>query len=96
MLFLSIVFIFNSNLPIKINHENIDNYQHNFLTDLNKLDLRHWAIPLFNNNIKTDYESIYNAIFQSSNQRNYRDISFYKNVEEYQNLNSIEKHKILN
>ena len=95
MLFLSLVFIFNSNLPIKINDENIDNYHHNILTDLNKLDFRHWAIPLFNNNIKTNYESIYNAIYLSSNQKNFRNISFYKYVEEYQNLNKIEKQKIL-
>ena len=95
MLFLSLVFIFNSNLPIKINDENIDNYHHNILTDLNKLDFRHWAIPLFNKNIKTNYESIYNAIYLSSNQKNFRNISFYKYVEEYQNLNKIEKKKIL-
>jgi len=95
MFFLSIVFIFNSNLPIKINDENIENYQHNFLTDLNKLDFRHWAITLFNNNIKTDYASIYNAIYLSSNQKNFRNISYYKFVEEYQNLNKIEKKKIL-
>ena len=51
MLFLSLVFIFNSNLPIRINDENIDNYQHNILTDLNKLDFRHWAITLFNRSL---------------------------------------------
>ena len=95
MFFLSLVFIFNTNLPIKINDENIDNYQHNFLTDLSKLDFRHWAVPLFNNNINTNYESIYNAIYLSSNQKNFRNISFYKYVEEYQNLNKIEKQKIL-
>ena len=96
MLILSIVFIFNSNLPNKINDENIDNYQHNFLTDLNKLDFRHWAIPLFNNNIKINHENIYNAIYLSSNQKKFRNISLYKYVEEYQKLNSIDKQKILN
>ena len=95
MLFLSLLFIFNSNLPNRINEENIDNYKHNILTDLSKLDFRHWAIPLFDNNIKTNYESIYNAIYLSSNQKNFRNISYYKFVEEYQNLNKIEKKKIL-
>jgi len=96
MLFLSLTLIFNSNLPIKINAKNIDNYQHNILTNLNKLDFRHWAIPLFNNNIETNYESIYNAIYLSSNQKKLRNISFYKYIEEYKNLNNIEKQKILN
>ena len=95
MLFLSLLFIFNSNLPNRINEENIDNYKHNILTDLSKLDFRHWAIPLFDKNIKTNYESIYNAIYLSSNQKNFRNISYYKFVEEYQNLNKIEKKKIL-
>ena len=95
MLFLSLVFILNSNLPIRINDENIVNYQHNILTDLSKLDFRHWVIPLFNKNIKTNYESIYNAIYLSSKQKNFRNISLYKYVEEYQDLNNIEKQKIL-
>ena len=95
MLFLSLIFVFNSNLPNRINEENIDNYKHNILTDLSKLDFRHWAIPLFDNNVKTNYESIYNAIYLSSNQKNFRNISYYKFVEEYQNLNKIEKKKIL-
>ena len=94
ILLLSLAFIFNTNLPVKINDEYIDNYNHNFFTDFNKLDFRHWAIPLFNNNI--NYESIYNAIYLSSNQRKFRNVSFYKYVEEYQNLNKIEKQKILN
>ena len=96
IVFLSLVFMFNFNLPIKINDENIHNYQHNILTDLNKLDFRHWAIPLFDKNIKINYESIYNAIYLSSNQKNFRNISFYKYVEEYQNLNKIEKQMIIN
>ena len=95
MLFFSLVFIFNTNLPVKINYEYIDNYRHNIFTDLNKLDFRHWAIPLFDDNIKTNYESIYNAIYLSSNQKNFRNISYYKFAEEYQNLNKIEKKKIL-
>ena len=95
ILLLSLVFSLNSNLPNKLNVKNIANYQHNYLTNFNRLDFRHWAIPLFNNNIKTNYESIYNAIYLSSNQKNFRNISYYIYVEEYQNLNNIEKKKIL-
>ena len=95
MLILSSVLIINSNLPVTINAENIDNYHHNVLTDMNKLDFRHWGIPLLTSNTKTNVESIYNAIYLSSNQKNFRNISIYKYIEEYQKLNSIEKQEIL-
>ena len=84
LFFLSIVFIFNSNLPIKINDENIDNYQHNFLTDLNKLDFRHWAL-LYLIIILRQIMQAYIMLFTYHQTRKTLEIFLYKYVEEYQN-----------
>ena len=73
---------------------NIVNYQHNYLTSFNRLDFRHWGIPLFSNKNEANGEIIYNAIYLSSNQKKFRDLSLYKLVEKYQELNISEKNKI--
>ena len=95
-LLLSLVFSYNSNLPNKLNLNNIVNYQHNYLTSFNRLDFRHWGIPLFSNKNEANGEIIYNAIYLSSNQKKFRDLSLYKLVEKYQELNISEKNKIDN
>ena len=96
ILLLSLVFSYNSNLPNKLNVNNIVNYQYNYLTSFNRLDFRHWGILLFNNNYEANGEIIYNAIYLSSNQKKFRDLSLYKLVEKYQELNISEKNKINN
>lgn len=96
ILLLSLVFSLNSNLPIKFNVKNIVNYQHNYITNFNRLDFRHWGIPLFSNKNEANGEIIYNAIYLSSNQKKFRDLSLYKLVEKYQELNISEKNKINN
>ena len=96
ILLLSLVFSYNSNLPNKLNVNNIVNYQHNYLTSLNRLDFRHWGIPLFSNKNEANGEIIYNAIYLSSNQKKFRDLSLYKLVEKYQELNISEKNTINN
>lgn len=96
ILLLSLVFSYNSNLPNKLNVNNIVNYQHNYLTSFNRLDFRHWGIPLFSNKNEANGEIIYNAIYLSSNQKKFRDLSLYKLVEKYQELNISEKNKINN
>jgi len=90
---LSLMLVFNFNLPNKFNVNNINDYQLNYLTNLNQLDFRHWGVLLFGNN-KSNAESIYNAIYLASKQKKYRDISLYRYVQEYQNLNTSEKNKI--
>ena len=94
ILLLSLLFSLNSNLPNKLNVNNIVNYQHNYLTNFNRLDFRHWGIPLFSNNSEVNGEIIYNTIYLSSNQKKFRDLSLYKLVEKYQELNISEKNKI--
>ena len=94
ILLLSLLFSLNSNLPNKLNVNNIVNYQHNYLTNFNRLDFRHWGIPLFSNKNEVNGEIIYNAIYLSSNQKKFRDLSQYKLVEKYQELNISEKNKI--
>ena len=69
ILLLSLVFSLNSNLPNKFNVKNIVNYQHNYFTNFNRLDFRHWGIPLFSNKNEVNGEIIYNAIYLSSNQK---------------------------
>lgn len=96
ILLLSLVFSYNSNLPNKLNVNNIVNYQHNYLTSFNRLDFRHWGIPLFSNKNEANGEIIYNAIYLSSNQKKFRDLSLYKLVEKYQELNISEKNTINN
>ena len=96
ILLLSLVFSFNSNLPNKLNVKNIIKYQHNYLTNFNRLDFRHWGVPLFSNNKEANVEIIYNSIYLSSNQKKFRDLSLYKLVEKYQELNISEKNKINN
>jgi len=96
ILLLSLVFSYNSNLPNKLNVNNIVNYQHNYLTSFNRLDFRHWGIPLFSNKNEANGEIIFNAIYLSSNQKKFRDLSLYKLVEKYQELNISEKNKINN
>ena len=96
ILLLSLVFSYNSNLPNKLNVNNIVNYQHNYLTSFNRLDFRHWGIPLFSNKNEVNGEIIYNAIYLSSNQKKFRDLSLYKLVEKYQELNISEKNTINN
>ena len=96
ILLLSLVFSYNSNLPNKLNLNNIVNYQHNYLTSFNRLDFRHWGIPLFSNKNEANGEIIFNAIYLSSNQKKFRDLSLYKLVEKYQELNISEKNTINN
>lgn len=96
ILLLSLVFSYNSNLPNKLNVNNIVNYQHNYLTSFNRLDFRHWGIPLFSNKNEANGEIIFNAIYLSSNQKKFRDLSLYKLVEKYQELNISEKNTINN
>lgn len=96
ILLLSLVFSYNSNLPNKLNVNNIVNYQHNYLTRFNRLDFRHWGIPLFSNKNEANGEIIFNAIYLSSNQKKFRDLSLYKLVEKYQELNISEKNTINN
>ena len=96
ILLLSLVFSYNSNLPNKLNVNNIVNYQHNYLTNFNRLDFRHWGIPLFSNNNEFNGGIIYNAIYLASNQKKFRDLSQYKLVEKYQELNISEKNTINN
>lgn len=96
ILLLSLVLSHNSNLPNKLNVNNIVNYQHNYLTSFNRLDFRHWGIPLFSNKNEANGEIIYNAIYLSSNQKKFRDLSLYKLVEKYQELNISEKNTINN
>ena len=91
---LSLMLVFNFNLPNKFNVNNINDYQLNYLTNLNQLDFRHWGVVLFGDNNKSNAESIYNAIYLASKQKKYRDISLYRYVQEYQNLNTSEKNKI--
>ena len=96
ILLLSLVLSHNSNLPNKLNVNNIVNYQHNYLTSFNRLDFRHWGIPLFSNKNEANGEIIFNAIYLSSNQKKFRDLSLYKLVEKYQELNISEKNTINN
>lgn len=96
ILLLSLVFSYNSNLPNKLNVNSIVNYQHNYLTSFNRLDFRHWGIPLFSNKNEANGEIIFNAIYLSSNQKKFRDLSLYKLVEKYQELNISEKNTINN
>ena len=96
ILLLSLVFSYNSNLPNKLNVNNIVNYQHNYLTSFNRLDFRHWGIPLFSNKNEANGEIIFNAIYLSSNQKKFRDLSLYKLAEKYQELNISEKNTINN
>ena len=96
ILLLSLVFSYNSNLPNKLNVNSIVNYQHNYLTSFNRLDFRHWGIPLFSNKNEASGEIIFNAIYLSSNQKKFRDLSLYKLVEKYQELNISEKNTINN
>ena len=96
ILLLSLVFSYNSNLPNKLNVNGIVNYQHNYLTSFNRLDFRHWGIPLFSNKNEVNGEIIFNAIYLSSNQKKFRDLSLYKLVEKYQELNISEKNTINN
>lgn len=93
---LSLILVFNFNLPNKFNVNNINDYQFNYLTNLNQLDFRHWGVALFGDNNKSKAESIYNAIYLSSNQKKYRDVSLFRYVQEYQKLNISEKYKINN
>jgi len=96
ILLLSLVFSFNPSFPNKFNVKKNINYQHNYLTNFNRLDFRHWGIPLFRNNYKFNGEIIYNAIYLSSNQKKFRNLSLFKVVEKYQELNISEKNKINN
>jgi len=96
ILLLSLVFLFNSNFPNKLNVKKIINYQQNYLTNFNRLDFRHWGITMFSNNNEANGEIIYNALYLSSNQKKFRDLSLYKLVEEHQKLNISEKNKIYN
>ena len=92
---LFLILVFNFNLPNKFNVNN-NNYQLNYLTNLNQLDFRHWGILLFDKNKKSNAESIYNAIYLSSNQKKYRDASLFRYVQEYRKLHISEKNKINN
>ena len=86
--------IFNHSMRFDKKNTNVISYEQNFLTQLNRLDYRHWALPMLNDN-QISYENIHNSIYLSSKQKRFREISIFKYIENYKNFDS-SKIKILN
>ena len=77
--------IFNHSLRFDKNSTDIIAYKHNFITQFNLLDYRHWALPMLTDN-QISFENIYNSIYLSSKQKRFQEISIFKYIENYNNF----------
>ena len=83
------MFLISLNHGLRFDKKNtgVISYEQNFLTQFNRLDYRHWALPMLTDN-QISFENIHNSIYLSSNQKRFRDISIFKYIENYKNFDS--------
>jgi len=81
--------IFNHSLRFDKNSTDETTYKNNFLTQFNRLDYRHWALPMLTDN-QISFENIHNSIYLSSKQKKFQEISIFKYIENYKNFDSLQ------
>ena len=87
ILIFTVLITFNQSLRFDKKNTDIIIYKHNFLTQFNRLDYRHWALPMLTNS-QIKFENIYNSIYLSSQQKKFQEISIFKYIENYKNFDS--------
>ena len=82
-----LLIVFNHGLRFDKKNTDVITYKHNFLTQFNRLDYRHWALPMLIDN-QINFENIHNSIYLSSKQKRFQEISIFKYIENYKNFDS--------